>query len=209
MTACCAPWKKAFALIHWAACFALISSCTSRSPAPTVEHEEQCVMAESHPLIDEGLRKIASGCRGLHNGDVPVLYAHFLETSLEDGVCFADVVNNVTGALSCAPGPFLIDHRNVVDTPEQFWHLANMPDYFVWHLDGQNFIEENFYITNQSGFPIKSHVIKLESDQQSTLVLFPKIALQPNVTYFLYMTLTKNTSQDIWIQPIRAQATLH
>lgn len=197
----------------WAVGLACISTsffwgCKAKEPASVnADVENQSSMEDYRTLVGDGLSKRDwSGCGQKTNGKTPVLYAHFLEQTLNDKICFEDVLTNISGALNCAPGPFLFEQENAVDVNEKQWELKAMPDYFVWHLDNRELIDESFFITNQSGFPIRSQTLKLQNDKDSTVVLLPKTALTPGVNYYIYLVLTTKDARQTWIQPIAAAA---
>lgn len=180
----------------------LYSSCRKIEPPTLVEHAMCQLPEQPH----NELKSMALTCQGQHAAGTPLLYAHFLEQSLKDDICFEDVVNNDNGELSCAPGPYLIEHRNVVHIKDKLWKMRAMPDYFVWHLDNQDASRGNIYITNQSGYPIKAQIIKLEGDGESTLVLFPKTTLSPGQYYYIYLTVSNKDQEQQWIQPLASLA---
>jgi len=170
-------------------------SCQKKAVAPAFE--EQCVEFD-HQTENLSLKRNNIGCRGDRPNE-PLLSAHFLQQSLHQEICFEDVVYNSTNALSCAPGPFLIEGGSVVDVEENIWELSSTPDYLVWHLDNKN-SKESFYITNRQGFPIRAQTIKLQNEQDATMVLLPKNELVPGTKYYIYLIVEE--SKQTWIQPV-------
>lgn len=203
------PWAQIDTMLKyfiWA--YGLIwlfsQSCTKHEPPLSID-DGQSLEIEQDPA---GLSVFASNCNGSKNTDSPLLYAHFLETTLKDDICFSDVVDNKDGVISCAPGPFLAEQNNSLEALEQ-WTFAAMPDYLVWHLEDQSLLDERFYITNQTGFPLRAQIIKLQKDTTATLVLFPKMDLTLDTTYYIYMTTETKDAKKTWIQPIRLSASIN
>ncbi|OPZ23687.1 MAG: hypothetical protein BWZ03_00420 [bacterium ADurb.BinA186] len=60
----------------------------------------------------------------------------------------------------------------------------------------------DFYMTDQSGFPVKSQTIKINQEKDSLLVLLPKTKLEIGKTYYLYLVQKQETDQKTWIQPL-------
>lgn len=201
-------WKNLRSYGHWAFYVALSTQLTmfgcppkkSDSRAPTTS-EEICHVDGDFEL-DEELEKAELRCHGPSNAHLPVLYAHYLGHQSSEELCTEDSILEPGGAISCAPGPVLLQHGNSVDAREREWVLPSLPDYFAWHLNGRTSIDEMIYIANANGFPIKSQSIKLENEHDATLVLFPKTALSPGAKYYLYLVRTTKDATQRWIQPI-------
>jgi hypothetical protein len=205
----CAHRQKPYLYRFWAYALACTiaggaTSCTKTPPAKVLDTSEQSSMMMDEE--DPALSMFDSNCGGGKDQTTPVLYAHFLETTLKDEICFTDVITNKSGSINCAPGPFLIERKNTADMSEKQWTFNVMPDYFVWHLENQSFLDERFYITNQSGFPLRSQIIKLQNGNSATLVLFPKIDLAADTKYYIYLTTDTKDTKTTWIQPIAVNA---
>ncbi|HXW53605.1 MAG TPA: hypothetical protein VEL47_05830 [Myxococcota bacterium] len=142
------------------------------------------------------------GCSPTKSNNAPNLYAHFFEQTLHQEICFADVIYDKSGALTCAPGPFLIENGSVIDLAENAWKLSSTPDYFVWHLENRHSLDESFYITNQQGFPLKSQSLRLQNEKDSTIVLLPKAPLLPGAKYYIYLVKKAAQKNYKWVQPI-------
>lgn len=177
----------------------IVSSCKGPEPKAALPDQGECTLASEQALAS--YKRLFPSCTGNKPTNAPNLYAHFLEQSLNDELCFEDVLSNKSGGFHCSPGPFLIEGGGVVDLVENEWKLSSTPDYFVWHLDNNAATDEHFYITNQQGFPIKSQAIRLQNDEDATMVLLPS-ALAPGVKYYIYLTVNSPDSRKIWIQPI-------
>lgn len=174
-----------------------------KNDIPASIDDGQSLEIEQDPA---GLSIFSSNCNGTKSSDdLPILYAHFLGFTLKDDICFSDVVDNKDGVISCAPGPFLATQKNSLEGLEQ-WTFATMPDYLVWHLEDESLLDERFYITNQTGFPLRAQIIKLQKDTTATLVLFPKMDLTLDTPYYIYMTTETKDAKKTWIQPIRISA---
>ncbi len=107
-------------------------SCTKSSPQKTLSDDEQSSMVID--IKDPVLSIFETNCDANKDKITPVLYAHYLGETLQDEICFTDVINNKNGMLNCAPGPFVIEQKNTIDALDKCWTFRTMPDYFVWHL---------------------------------------------------------------------------
>lgn len=198
---CIYAQKKGFRLcFFWASCFFIFLMSCQKKIVTTHYDNEQC-MEISSSSTSFSLKRASVGCNE-NKAHQPLLSAHFLQQSLNQEICFEDVVYNSTSALNCAPGPFLIEGGSVIDVEENMWELIGTPDYLVWHLEQKN-LEESFYITNRQGFPIRAQSIKLQNDHDATIVLLPKNELVPGTKYYIYLVLnTATETKKTWIQPI-------
>jgi hypothetical protein len=159
------------------------------------------------PLIsDDNLYRVDITCQGQNDHYAPVLYAHFLEQGVKEELCSLDPLSEHAGVVSCAPGPILLAQGHAIDSLEKEWILPALPDYFAWHIDSPASVNETLYIANATGFPIKSQIVKLESDGVVIMVLFPKTNLLPGASYYLYLTLNSEGEEKRWIQPITTTA---
>lgn len=176
-------------------------NCSCQVPAEITyqsEDKESCFEASPN---DQPLAMFRANCPGDKEPSSPILYAHFLQTTLKDDIAFDDVIDNRNGTINCAPGPFALGEKDP-ETKENAWSFLHTPDYFVWHIENQSLLDVRFNITNQGGFPLRSQVIKLKTVSSSSLVLFLKTDLIPNSTYYLYLTTKSENSEKTWIQPI-------
>jgi hypothetical protein len=188
----------------WASMVLIFVMACQKKVINTNRDDEQC-MEIGPPSTSFSLKRSSVGCSE-NKAHQPLLSAHYLQQSLNQEICFEDVVYNSTSALNCAPGPFFIEGGSVIDVQENMWELSATPDYLVWHLEQKN-LEESFYITNRQGFPIRSQSIKLQNDHDATLVLLPKNELVPGVKYYIYLIVnTAQETQKTWIQPITISA---
>jgi hypothetical protein len=164
--------------------------------------DQQCLMKEKISLI-ETIKNSPADCQEKSVPTSPKLYAHFLGQSLDqEEICFDDIIHNKTGTLKCAPGPFEVQKKSTFNDQESCWEFTSLPNYFIWHLDKDNALEETFLITDQSGFPIKAQIVKLQKDNDATLVLFPKTTLKSNSKHYIYLVTKNHESIKTWIQPI-------
>jgi hypothetical protein len=186
--------NRRLSALLWACGFAFSVHSCKKSTA-SFSSDEQSLEIKKENLLSSSLKRY-SHCP---NGEKSTtIYAHFLEQSL-DNVCFEDIVSNQGGDISCSPGPYLVEGSTIDKSGR--WNLDATPDYFIWHL-GLDSIDQNIYMTNQNGFPIKSQVIRLESADEATLVLLPKAALDKGSLYYIYSTLSQNDKQQTFIQPV-------
>lgn len=158
--------------------------------------DEQSLEIHRENLLQKSLRR-SSADSTLKN---TAIYAHFIPQTLSDEVCFEDVFNNQDGEMSTSPGPYR-SAGGTLDPSNAPWKLLTTPDYFVWHLSPDS-LDQDIYITNQNGFPIKSQVIRLQNDDEATMVLLPKAVLDNGSTYYIYLTFNENQDKQTWIQPL-------
>lgn len=191
--------KRFLALGLWACGFSgvLSESACNRQKPKVVDAGEQCQEVEHNDFLSASLKKLAPGCSS--NAKTSI-YAHYIQQTMNDTVCFEDVISNQAGKVSCSPGPYLTEGQ-ALDQKNGKWTFKSTPDYFTWHL-GRDFADQNIYITNQNGFPIKSQVIRLQNKDEATLVLLPKAVLDEGSSYYIYLTFNQNNSRQTWIQPI-------
>lgn len=154
--------------------------------------------------LDASIVASRSNCIGQKDSSTPILFAHFLETSLKDNVQYSDILENKIGAIDCAPGPFALEQKKLLEMPENVWTFSRMPAYFVWDVGNQTSSDAGFLITNQAGFPLGAQVnIRVQKNKDSLLILLPKTNLSLDTTYYLYLTMeTKQGTTTTWIQPI-------
>lgn len=186
--------KRVLKLTLWACGFscALNQTACNRQPADLTG---QSLIADQ--VMHVSLRGLASGCLG----ETPTtIYAHYIEQTMNDAVCMEDIIGNQSGQMSCSPGPFLTEGIGAQSTNEK-WSMTKTPDYFVWHISSDS-TDQNIYLTNQNGYPIKSQVIHLKNNDEATLVLLPKSVLDEGSTYYMYLTLTQNNQRQTWVQPL-------
>lgn len=179
-------------------------SCTFKSSAKNTELDIFMHEGTSSELPENNdLNKyLPDACRDNHNKDFPAIYAHYLAQSFPHDTQLQDILANDIGMLECAPGPFLFERGNEIDSLEKRWKLKGTPNYFVLHLESNKITDESFYIANQNGFPLRCQYYKLQQDGSSTLVLLPKVDMEPGQVYFLYLILNENNARRTWIQPL-------
>lgn len=202
--------KKSRIRAFWAMSFVLVlsscNSCKTEKNADLSILKDDVSSLPADYLLGKPPKKPGDAACSVkkRKSNSPNLSAHFIEQSLSDDMCFEDVINILKkgGELHCAPGPFLIEDGSIVDVEKNEWELAKTPDFFAWNLENKGFVDENFYITNQHGLPIKSQAIRLQNDNDATVVLLPKTDLLPGVKYYIYLVVNTKDSKRTWIQPI-------
>lgn len=176
-----------------------ILGCKKKSEPPSAELAARSSLGD----LEASVLASQSNCVGQKDGSTPILFAHFLETSLQDEVKFSDVLENKSGAIDCAPGPFALEQKKLLEMPENVWTFSRMPAYFVWDVGSQTSRDERFLLTNQAGFPLRAQVnLKVKKNNDSLLILLPKSNLSPDTTYYLYLTRESKEGATTWIQPI-------
>lgn len=198
----CALKIRGFTRGFWALVFLVaFCGCKSKSSTPNPQSPEECKTIEQNSAANAKLLQIFSSCKNKEI-DTPILFAHFLQQTLKEDVCIDDVMSNTGGRHICSPGPFRIEEGSSADVSDKQWSLEALPDYFVWRLDFKDTVDENFLITNQSAFPVKSQSFKLQNGDETILVLLPnKNALTPGSRYFIYLTVNSKDAPRRWVQP--------
>lgn len=192
-----------FGASFWALifCFALVGissgSCHRTKTLLEPVAFEQSLEINQESMASASLKNFASGC--LDEKKITIK-AHFLEQTMNEALCFEDVIRDQSSSMSCSPGPYLNKGR-ASDKNGDVWELRSTPDYFSWH-QSTNFPYQNFVITNEKGFPIKSQVIRLQNEAETALVLFPKAVLNEGSTYYMYIRLEQDGARQTWIQPL-------
>lgn len=208
-------WRFGFRENHWAffvpafTALLLAFGCNNGNKSGRSLSDEEMCHIDADTRMDDEFGRAAYSCNGNSNpNNLPVLYAHYLEKkTAREEMCVDEALEVLTGAINCAPGPVALEHGNSVDSGERDWILTALPDYFAWHLAGRTSVDESIYIANASGLPVKAQTIKLEHDNDSTLVLFPKTMLSPGTRYYIYLVRTTADSKtQRWIQPIMMSA---
>jgi hypothetical protein len=154
---------------------------------------EQCVESLS-PNFGEGPADIP----------LPKIYAHYLAQSLPSDAFLENIFANDHGRLEFAPGPFVLEKDKSLEDLSLRWQLQAMPNYFVLNIKNRKKQEPSFYLTNQNGLPLSCQYFQLEKHDDTTLVLMPKVSLEPKQVYFLYLIFNDGINKQKWIQPIVA-----
>lgn len=161
--------------------------------------DEQSSCVEPYVPAAELHRIIKMRCKT--SKEAPIMQAFYIDQSIPRELFLHDILTSDSKLNQCAPGPFLFSNDNEIDTESKRWQLPATPNYFVLQLD-ESKGDENFYIANQNGFPLKCQSFKLKQQDITTLVLVPKSKLDVAKSYYLYLIQKNSESRLVWIQPL-------
>jgi hypothetical protein len=171
-------------------------SCRAPFDKNEVVEEALCLERNSPAILNNFINK---HCKASPN--TPVIQAFYAQQSFPQELSIADLLAAEASLNICAPGPFLFNNDNEINAQSKLWRLSAMPTYFILQLNNKDG-DENFYIANQSGFPINCQSFRLSQQDYTVLVLVPQTVLESDKFYYLYLVQTQGSSRQLWIQPL-------